>query len=304
MLSRDRLVGIYRDVRDRLNNAAVEERTLEALGKVLTTQVQAKSAISSLHEVEFRIYSQWGDDGIIQWLVHQLPGLPKRFVEFGVDNYMESNTRFLMVNNNWSGLVMDGSAEKIRWLTRRKWFWRYDLTAVHAFVTTDNVDTLISDWASGGEVGLLHIDVDGTDYWLWKAVTSITPPVVIVEYNALFGPERAITIPYAANFRRHAAHYSGQYAGASLAALTHLAGEKGYALIGTNSAGNNAYFVRRDWFTQELPSIQTTEAFTASKFRDSRDARGALNYKSYRDRVESIKGMPVYDVIADRVEPF
>ena len=181
MLSRDRLVGIYRDVRDRLTNAAVEERTLEALGKVLTTQVQAKSAIYSLYDVEFRIYSQWGDDGIIQWLVHQLPGLPKRFVEFGVDNYMESNTRFLMVNNNWSGLVMDGSKEKIEWLKRRKWFWRYDLTAKHAFLTTDNVDALIRDWSSEGDVGLLHIDVDGNDYWLWKAITSIAPPIVILE---------------------------------------------------------------------------------------------------------------------------
>lgn len=304
MPSRERLLGLYRDLRDRVHGRDGQDRVLEALGKVLTNQVQAKSSISSLHEVEFRVYSQWGDDGIIQWLIHKLPQLPRRFIEFGVDNYLESNTRFLMVNNNWSGLVMDGSAEKIEWLKRRKWFWRHDLTAQAAFLTIDNVDSLITDWTSGAEVGLLHIDVDGNDYWLWKAITNIAPPIVIVEYNALFGPERAITVPYTAKFRRHIAHYSGQYAGASLAALTHLAEAKGYTLIGTNSAGNNAYFVRNDSLTQDLKSIQSTGGFTESSFRDIRDSRGRFTYQSYPSRVKSIKGLPVYEIISERIEPF
>ena len=304
MLSRERLVGIYRDLRDRLNGVDGQERMLEALGKVLAAQVQAKSEISSLHDVEFRIYSQWGDDGIIQWLVHKLPGLPKKFIEFGVDNYMESNTRFLMVNNNWSGLVMDGSAEKIEWLKRRKWFWRYDLTAKHAFLTTDNVDALIRDWAPDGEVGLLHIDVDGNDYWLWKAITSIAPPIVIMEYNALFGPERAITIPYDPEFRRHKAHHSGQYAGASLSALTRLAAEKGYHLIGTNSAGNNAYYVHDGWFSQELKAVPPIDAFTKSRFTDSRNRDGRLTFPSYGQRVDLIKGLPVFNVTSSCIEPF
>ena len=302
MLSRERLVGIYRDLRDRLNGVDGQERMLEALGKVLAAQVQAKSEISSLHDVEFRIYSQWGDDGIIQWLVHKLPGLPKKFIEFGVDNYMESNTRFLMVNNNWSGLVMDGSAEKIEWLKRRKWFWRYDLTAKHAFLTTDNVDALIRDWAPDGEVGLLHIDVDGNDYWLWKAITSIAPPIVVMEYNAIFGPDRAITIPYDPEFRRHKAHHSGQYAGASLQALTYLAKGKGYRLIGTNNAGNNAYFISDAWLIKDLELMLDQSTSAEPRFREGRNRAGDLTFLPQQRRLEEIRGLPVINVLTGDVE--
>jgi hypothetical protein len=150
----------------------------------------------------------------------------------------------------------------------------------------------------------MHIDVDGNDYWLWQAITSIAPPIVIMEYNALFGPDRAVTIPYQEDFRRHAAHFSGQYAGASLSALTRLAREKGYALVGTNSAGNNAYYVRPDWLNRAVQSVQPAEAFTASKFRDDRSELGRLTYQSYSKRIAAIKGLPLYDVITGRIEPF
>src|SRR5690606_2503094 len=107
-------------------------------------------------------------------------------------------------------------------LRSRIWFWRHDLTALPCFITRENVDSLIVEWAVGRPVGLLHIDVDGNDYWLWEAITSVSPCIVIMEYNANMGSDRAITIPYEPNFARLSAHYSGQYAGASLAALAHL----------------------------------------------------------------------------------
>lgn len=300
----DRLKGYYRDVRGWMQAADAHERTLESLGALLTSYVQNKDKISSLHEVEFRIYSQWGDDGIIQWLISKIPQLPKRFVEFGVENYIESNTRFLMVSNNWSGLVMDGSIEKIKWLKKRKWYWRYDLTAKHSFLTCGNVDQIIDEWASGEAVGLLHIDVDGNDYWLWDAIQCIEPSIVIVEYNALFGPKRAISVPYKSDFRRHGAHHSGQYAGASLSALTHLAEKKGYALVGTNSAGNNAYFVHASKLSDTVRRVTVGEAFIASKFRDSRNQRGQLTYLSYKERQNLICGLPVFNVISNKIEPF
>ncbi len=146
--------------------------------------------------------------------------------------------------------------------------------------------------------------MDGNDYWLWKAITTIAPPIVIMEYNALFGPERAITTPYDPGFRRHRAHYSGQYAGASLSALTHLAIEKGYQLIGTNSAGNNAYYIKQECLSPELKSIQAVEAFTASRFRDSRNQDGKLAFETYIQRVELIKGLPVFNVLSNCLEPF
>ena len=296
--------GWARRARSWLHGGDAHERSLELMGRLLADHVADKQSIRSLRDVEFRVFSQWGDDGIIQWLVAQLPELPKRFVEFGVEDYSESNTRFLLVNNNWSGLVMDGSAANMSRLQRRGWFWRHDLTAVPVFVTRENVDELIAAWLGNNDLGLLHIDVDGNDYWLWDAITCTTPSLVIMEYNALFGSERAVTVPYATDFQRHAAHYSGQLFGASLAALAHLAESKGYVLIGSNSAGNNAYFLRRDLVSDRLPPRSVSEAFVESHFRDSRDENGRLNFDSFERRQATIRGLPVVNVINGTIEPF
>lgn len=299
----DSFVGYYRALRDWVQATEAHERTRELLGSILARQVAEKTVLSSLHEAEFRVHSQFGDDGIIQWLVARLPSLPKRFVEFGVEDYSESNTRFLMVNNNWAGLVLDGSEVNMARLRRRKWFWRYDLTARSMFMTRENVDPTIAEWADGNEVGLLHIDVDGNDYWLWDAIRSIQPGIVIMEYNGLFGSQRAVTVPYAEDFRRHEAHYSGQCFGASLAALTHLGDAKGYALLGSNSAGNNAYFVRND-LLGDLRETTPEAAFVVPTFRDSRNKHGQLDFLTFRSRQALLRGMPVVDVRTGQAESF
>lgn len=296
--------GWYRTARDWVQGRDAHERTLELIGTLLSEQMAQKRDVQSLHDVEFRVFSQFGDDGIIQWLVRQLPDLPKRFVEFGVEDYSESNTRFLLVNNYWRGLVMDGSAANIARLKRRKWFWRHDLTAQHNFVTCENVDSLIAGWLGGEPLGLLHIDVDGNDYWLWDAVRCASPSVAIIEYNALFGSERPITIPYQADFRRFAAHYSGQYFGASLAALTSLAQEKGYTFLGCNGAGNNAYYLRNDLLSAELAAISACAKFVEPGFRESRDSNGRLDYLSYSERQKLIHGLPVMNVLSGSNEIF
>ncbi|WP_372716831.1 hypothetical protein [Immundisolibacter sp.] len=301
---RERLVSLYRKFRNWMQGVDAHERTLTLLGAMFAHQISTKRNISSLHEVEFRVFSQWGDDGIIQWLLARMPELPKTFIEFGVEDYSESTTRFLTLNNNWRGLVMDGSPEKIARLGGQKWFWRHDLTATSHFLTRDNINKIIEEWADEEKLGLLHIDVDGNDFWLWDAIQCITPSIVIVEYNALFGSERAITVPYVENFQRHTAHYSGQYAGASLAAITWLGQKKGYALIGTNSAGNNAYYVHVSELTEEVRSVAVDIAFVKSNFRDSRDRRGRMTYLSFEERQSLIRGLPMFNVLTGELEPF
>ncbi len=301
---RDMILTWYRSLRDWVQGTAQHERTRELIGMLLADRFANDCNPDSLHQVEFRVHSQFGDDGIIQWLATRIPALPKRFVEFGVEDYSESNTRFLMVSRNWSGLVMDGSRANIARLRARRWFWRYNLTALSRFVTRENVDGLIAEWAGREPVGLLHIDVDGNDYWLWDAVQCISPGIAIIEYNPVFGTERAITVPYTPDFNRFHAHYSGQYAGASLAALTHLANRKGYALIGANSAGNNAYFLRRDLLDNELKEISVACAFVSPHFRESRNRSNQLDHLSYEQRQASIRGMLVVDVETGHTQPF
>lgn len=294
----------YRRIRDWVQGQDSHDRVRELVGNGLAREVAACTRINSLSQVEFRVHSQFGDDGIIQWLVARLPELAPRFIEFGVEDYTESNTRFLMVNNGWSGLVIDGSASNIDRLRARPWYWRHDLHALARFVTVDTVDRIIADWAGDRKVGLLHIDVDGNDYWLWEATKAINPGIVIMEYNSVFGPERAISVPYRADFRRLDAHYSGQYFGASIAALAQLGRRKGYALLGSNSAGNNAYFVRREYLHDGLREMAPSEAWTMPGFRDSRDHIGRLDFLSFEERQQAIRGLPVINVTTGESERF
>jgi hypothetical protein len=297
--------GKLGDLLARLRRPAQADDELKLLaGTALSHAVAARSGYASLAELEFKVFSQFGDDGIIQYLAVKLALAHRTFVEFGVEDYSESSTRLLLQKDNWSGFVMDGSAACIERLRRAPYFWRHELEAKAAFVTRENIGALLREhtghWPG---IDLLHIDLDGNDYWIWRAI-DLQPTIVIVEYNSVFGSDRAISIPYAADFRRAQAHYSRLYWGASLKAMVQLALAKGYAFIGCNSAGNNAYFVRRDAMTAAVAEVPLERGYVRSKFRESRDRSGALSYLSGAARTEAIRGLPVYDLEQDRVVPF
>ena len=82
------------------------ERQALLIGKLLSENIKAKQHIGSLSEVEFTVFSQFGDDGIIQWLWHNLDISTETLIEFGVEGYRESTTRFLLMNNNCAGFVL------------------------------------------------------------------------------------------------------------------------------------------------------------------------------------------------------
>lgn len=258
----------------------------------------------ALHEKEFKCYSQFGDDGIIQYLVQRLPVRAPRFIEFGVGDYFESNTHFLLVNSNWAGLVLDGSAENVRTIRSSPIYWRHDLQAKCAFVTRDNVRELLAE-PGFEQVGLLHIDLDGNDYWILESLdfAQLRVDILVLEYNAVFGSERAITVPYDDSFNRFAAHHSGLYWGASLPALVDLATRRGFFFAGTNSAGNNAYFIDRR-HGGALPEVGTVEGFTDSRYRESRNERFEMSFVSGAARQALIRGLPVWNVGIGAMEPF
>ena len=191
------------------------------LGKLLAqAHLQNLPALKKdIQQAEFKIFSQWGDDGIIQFLVSYLDIPQKTFIEFGVEDYSESNTRFLLINNNWKGLVLDGNKNDINYIHDDEIYFRHELTAKQVFVTAENINQVIAENGFSGEIGLLHIDIDGNDYWVWKAIEVVNPVLVIVEYNSVFGKDSAITVPYDPQFDRTKAHYSNLYFGASLKAL-------------------------------------------------------------------------------------
>lgn len=275
------------------------EDTKILFAKFLIKQMKDQGVLESLEDAEFKVFSQWGDDGIIQYLIHLLSIQPRCFIEFGVEDYYESNTRFLLMHNNWEGLVIDSDHRNILQIQNSEFYWRHALTAVCDFVRRDNVNGIFEQHGFVGDLGILSIDIDGNDYWIWDAISVVQPQLVIIEYNSVFGATHAITIPYDPEFQRTRAHHSNLYFGASLKAMFQLGEAKGYAFIGTNSAGNNAYFVRRDKLGP-LRSLSVDEGYTLSKFRESQHPHGGNSYVSGEERLRLIQDMVVYDVESQR----
>lgn len=273
------------------------------IGKQLSNELKKKGILDKIADAEFKVFSQWGDDGIIQYLIQNIEIEHEFFVEFGVENYTEANTHFLMMNNNWSGLIMDGSEKHMNYVKSHEMYWKYDLKAKNIFITAENINDLLHDEVPGKNIGLLHIDIDGNDYWVWKALMVVEPDIVIMEYNSLFGAKRPVTISYQADFYRSTAHYSNIRYGSSLRSLCDLAEEKGYYFVGSNSAGNDAFFVKKSKIGKLKP-ITCAEGYVTSKFKEARDEQGNVTFLEHEEAVESMRGFEVVNTKTGKTEVF
>jgi hypothetical protein len=272
--------------------------SLQLSGRMASWHVRSRHVIANLQEVEFRVSSQWGQDGIIDWLIEraEIPPEAQTFIEFGVETYRQSNTRFLLQNRNWRGLIMDGDPALVAAVKNDGLMWRYDLAARSAFITQENINDLISAEGFGGEIGLLSVDLDGNDYWVWEALSAVHPIICVCEYNAVFGDLHPICTPYDQNFSRTKAHSSNLYFGASIAALRSLAARKGYRFVGTNSAGNDAFFVREDYASRFIEGSLMQVRSLPSRFRESRNRSGLNTHIGGVERVRQISALPVINV--------
>lgn len=220
---------------------------------------------SSLNAHELQVYSQHGEDGILQYIFSQVGVAASTFVEFGMGDGRECNTAYLSLHQGWNGLLMDGNADRVAgaraYYERKLGSGRQAVNIVETWITAGNINGLIQEHGPGDEIDLLSIDMDGVDYWIWKAIDAIRPRVVVIEYSAILGWERALTVPYIPDFSRWRAHPSGLYAGASLLALEQLGRAKGYRLVGCNRHGINAFFVRNDLVTEALPALTAKAAY-------------------------------------------
>ncbi|MEM2160074.1 MAG: hypothetical protein QXN55_03875 [Candidatus Nitrosotenuis sp.] len=222
----------------------------------------------NLHEK--KIYSQNGEDGIIEFIFSKIGTTNKFSVEFGVGDGFECNTVYLLEKKNWKGLMMDyGADQQIQWenvvkkvaspsflfspngmqrsakflqkiMKRSKRSANFKRDIKIEKVTAENIQQLFHKYNVPKNFDLLSIDIDYNDYWVWKAITDYAPRVVVIEYNSSIPPTESKVVPYDPN-----ASWDGtNYFGASLLALKNLGLSKGYTLVGCESRGVNAFFVQ------------------------------------------------------------
>jgi hypothetical protein len=214
---------------------------------------------------ELKSFSQNGEDGILLRIFDAVSCTDRRFFEIGVQDGRECNSANLSINFGWSGVLVEGDptyAQQARsYYEQHALLRREQVKILHRFVTAGNVDAILAEAELSGEIDLMSIDVDGNDLWLWKAVTRVNPRVVVIEYNAYYSWDKAIAVKYDPQFLRYEKHPSGYYFGASLAALKKLGDIKGYCLVACDSAGVNAFFVRKDVAEGKFRDLSPEEAY-------------------------------------------
>jgi GAF domain-containing protein len=232
----------------------------------LTYQDRVRSGIGlpEFSDVEFRCYSQNGEDGVLLYIFSLLGTTNRRVVEICAGDGIECNAANLIINHGWQGLLLDGDADQIArgraFYSTCRTTWPSPPALVDAWLTAENVDALVADKGFGGPIDLLSIDVDGNDYWIWKALQCVRPRVVVLEFNAACGPERSVTMSYQPDFRLDLAKPPYR-CGASLPAFVKLAREKGYRLVGVQRLGFNAFFVRDGLEEKLLPERSARECY-------------------------------------------
>lgn len=255
---------------------------------------------SNINQYELKIFSQFGEDGIIDFLVKKLNIQSKYFIEFGVEDYNESNTKFLLEARNWSGEIYEANKNHVNFIKNQDIYWRYNLSVKNIFINKDNINALVENFLKEkkiNQLGLLSIDVDGVDYWIWKNLHITDPDLVVIEYNARLGYEKSIVVPYEHNFQRLNKHYSSIYFGASLKALYKLGNKKGYSLVGTNLNGSNAFFVKKYLLNKcDLFELKPIDCFNINSFNELRSKTGRLLQRNIKAENEILKKMNFVEV--------
>lgn len=246
--------------------------------------------LSLLEAYEYSLFSQNGEDGILRRIFDVIGPTDRQFVEFGF-GARQNNSMRLAMKDGFNGVFVDGDRSTVNCfnhVARLKGLDR--VRAVEAFVDMDNLVPVLQSAGVSPGLDLLSIDVDGNDYWFWDVCAStFSPRVAAIEYNAGFGPDLICTIPYRPSFRRFDFHESGFYHGASLGALTRVGAKNGYELVGCDSNGVNAFFVRRDCAPLSLPPVPVRDAYRPHRMRLER------GFPSHVQQ-QLIEGLPLVDL--------
>jgi hypothetical protein len=205
---------------------------------------------------EWGVYSACGEDGVIAEVFHRI-GSGNRFaVEFGVEDGTECNSRYLREVRGWDVLQLDAEYGTPPAIKRE-------------FITAENVNDLFAKYHVPDDLDFLCIDIDGNDFWVWKALSSAyRPRLVLMEYNAIVPPCHIRVVSYDPG---HVRNGHDDYFGGSLLAMYLLARKKGYALVHCSSDGRNAFFVRQDLLGDHLIAKYPAEAYRSPAYGDQVD---------------------------------
>ena len=251
-----------------------------------------------IEDSEIKIFSQNGEDGIIDFIVEKLNLKKPSFVEIGVGDYSEANTRLLYEMYYGNGLIIDVNKNLKKKVGQNVNLWKGNLKVIEAKVSSKNINSLLNDNISF-PIDFFSIDIDGIDYWVINELRNIISKVFILEYNHIFGSKLEVSVPNDQEFLIKNYYYSSIFFGASLKAYIKLMDRKGYYLLGVNRLRNNAFFINKDYkknvFFPKISKVNLKEA-TNFNYTTSRNVQGVLDYLNRKNSLNKIINLDIIDL--------
>jgi len=255
--------------------------------------------IKNISNTEFKIYSQNGEDGLLDYLTYSLGIERPKFLEIGIGDYSESNTRFIFERTSPKGMVIDCIDDLEKKINNRIKIWKGDLKIINKMIDPNDILKILNQNNMLDDLDLFSIDIDGIDYWILEKLPKHFSKIVVLEYNPTFGFDLEITIPNKSNFNRTKYNYSNLCFGMSFKAALNLMNKKGFYFIGSNLLRNNAFFIskkyKKEIFFKNL-NINTSKSNILSNFRESRDKNKKLNYLNGINKLKEILNCKVVDL--------
>jgi hypothetical protein len=247
--------------------AATSQAVQQLLSHAHREMPLGKDSLGRLLDSGFRCFSQNDEDGILLHIFSLVGTTNKKVVEICAGDCIECNAANLIINHGWTGLLIDGNEQNIalgkRFYSRCRDTFFLPPILVHGWVTAENVNSLVVEHGFTGDIDLLSLDLDGMDFWVWKALTCIRPRVIVLEFNFRWGSHASVTLPYRSDYRLDMNRHPW-CTGASLGAFVKLGRERGYRLVGMHRLGINAFFLRSDTGIGAFPEVTPTECFERS----------------------------------------
>lgn len=210
-------------------------------------QIQQKKDEFDINFFEKKIYSQNGEDGILEFIFDAIGTTNKFFVEIGVEENFECNTKLLQ-EKGWDGIMIDGNANSP--LIKKE------------FVTAENINDILKKYSVPSSFDLFSLDVDYNTYWVWKAIDNFHPRVLVIEYNATISIDKSLAVKYVPLGKWDGTNYFG----ASLLALNKFGNSKGYTLVGCDSMGVNAFFIKNEFVEDKIKKRNIKELYRSPKY--------------------------------------
>ena len=261
------------------------------------------SFVNSFSDVDYKIFSQNGEDGIIDYLLSQLSIEKPKFVEIGVGDYTEANTRFVFERTSAKGVIIDCIYGLEKKISKNLATWRGELNVINRSVNSKNIIEILSTFDSLRDLDLFSIDIDGIDYWILNKLPKNFSKIAIIEYNPIFGKDIEVSVPNIDNFNRTKYHYSNLCFGMSLKAAIKIMQSKNFYFLGTNLFRNNAFFVSNDFKKNKYFSnlkINELEKYVDSNFSESRNKNGKLNFLNKKKQIMEILDCEIVDLSQDK----